>query len=309
MRTGTLTSALLLMAAGCGSNTAPEVVSMTATPRYCRPGGSLAIVASAFDEDGGALEYAWSAGAGSIVACDPGEATWTAPAESAGCDVVVVVTDAAGASDTASIEVGCGPNVPPVIEAVTVQSNPVRFPRACTLMVGAWDPEGGPMRFLWRGPGQFYDSTSAAVVWQSPVGARTYELTVAVADTEGAAATDTFAVTVLADSVMVIDTSLTVAGYRYTDLARFCDRAPLYQTWGEFSADGGGITFLVLDDANFARWSSGSPYSALVFIPDATWGSFGLDAPAGTYHFVMDNSGSSAAKGVQLRVVRVSQNP
>ena len=92
--------AALLWSLGCGgdaevSNTAPSEVAIVGTSCFIEAGGTLALAASATDEDGDPLTYRWTATAGSF---DPASATgasvqWTAPAAEGAATITLTVTD------------------------------------------------------------------------------------------------------------------------------------------------------------------------------------------------------------------------
>jgi len=298
--------ALGMLAAGCTTNNhRPVVETLAAAPTRVAPGGRSTVTAEVSDEDGDSLTRLWQPSGGSVVELGPDSVMWVAPQDTNTYQVTLVVADPGGAADTASVSIGVGPNLLPTIDSMSARPDPVRSLEACTLTVFARDPEGLPLSFRWRAPvGIFLDSTAATVCWRAPLSTRSHQISVTARDSAGGTETDSLLVQVTADTSVLVDSTFAVypGGHRYARLG--LGQVP-YAVEGQFTAQGGPINLLVLDEANYRDWADGLGYAAICEVLDVDAGSFSFgDSLPGVRYIVLDNTGDRVAgRTVVLRAV------
>ncbi len=111
-----------------GSPPAPPhspVVSLTAAATSVAVGGTVALTATAFDADGSAIAYAWTAapdGCGTF--SPPGSASTSFTALAVGRCTVTVTASAGGLSGSDSTPIDVGPATPVVVQHLSSTSNP-----------------------------------------------------------------------------------------------------------------------------------------------------------------------------------------
>lgn len=86
-------------------NEAPQISSILLSSNTVSPGGSLYLMASAFDANGDALSYSWTAAAGSFSAPNYEYTYWTAPSTEGTQRIRLEVTDSKGTSTSISFDV------------------------------------------------------------------------------------------------------------------------------------------------------------------------------------------------------------
>lgn len=86
-------------------NEAPQITSILLSANTVSPGGSLYLMASAFDANGDALSYSWTAAAGSFSAPNYEYTYWTAPSTEGTQRIRLEVTDSKGTSASISFDV------------------------------------------------------------------------------------------------------------------------------------------------------------------------------------------------------------
>jgi len=292
---------------GCSTNSPPAIAALQAFPTHVAPGGRSTVTAEVFDEDGDSLTRLWLPSGGTVVELGPDSVLWVAPQDTNTYQVMLVVADPGGAADTASVSIGVGPNLLPTIDSMSARPDPVRSLEVCTLTVFARDPEGLPLSFRWRAPvGIFLDSTAAEVCWRAPLSIRSHRISVTARDSAGGTETDSLQVQVTADTSVLVDSTFAVypGGHRYARLG--LDQVP-YVVEGQFTAQGGPINLLVLDEANYLDWVNGQGYAAICEVPDVDAGAFSFgDSLAGIRYIVLDNTGDRVlGRTVILRAVLV----
>jgi hypothetical protein len=154
---------------------------------------------------------------------------------------------------------------------------------------GSYDPEGGPVKFLWKkvgGPAQYkmlYENASTPVISELVTGTYTFQLT--VTDQEGATATTEVDLTVKVNQPPVANGFVMM--YYYPD-------AHLLNAWGSYDPDGEQVKFW---------WSKiGGPAQYNMLYPEASTPVIS-DLIDGTYSFqlrVTDNEGATAYDTVEI---------
>jgi hypothetical protein len=86
-------------------NEAPRISSLVLSSNTVNPGGSIYLSASAFDANGDALSFSWTAAAGSFSAPTSDSTSWTAPTTEGTQRLRLEVTDARGTSTSVSFDV------------------------------------------------------------------------------------------------------------------------------------------------------------------------------------------------------------
>ncbi len=100
------------VAGGCGKpNHAPVIVELRVSSTYVEPGGNTTLAADVMDEDGDAVDYDWNANGGALLNLAPDSVRWLAPHDTNTYRVTLIVSDARGAADTASTNIGVGPTL------------------------------------------------------------------------------------------------------------------------------------------------------------------------------------------------------
>ncbi|HYO52928.1 hypothetical protein [Archangium sp.] len=86
-------------------NEAPRISSVVVTSNTVRPGGTIYLMASAYDANGDALSFSWTGAAGSFGSAHSDSTSWTAPSTEATQRLRLEVTDSKGTSASVSFDV------------------------------------------------------------------------------------------------------------------------------------------------------------------------------------------------------------
>jgi hypothetical protein len=248
----------VVRARAAGANAPPFIRSTPATE--VAVGATFLYPFEATDPENDLLSYSLvAAPSGMTIETDSGDVAWTPESGQVGTHVVIIrVVDARGASATQAFEivVSAGAlNRPPVItsEPLFVASVGDRY----FYDVQATDPEDQAQRFeLVRAPaGMTIDTASGLVQWTPALGdVGTSQVTVAVFDPAGAAAVQSFEISVQpANNVPDITSTApsTVAGgsvYRYDVAANDPDDEPLIYSLVS------GPAGMAIDNFGRVRW-------------------------------------------------------
>ena len=167
----------------------PPTVSASCDPCEVRPGGEVALTATAEDPDGDALTYAWSAAEGSFSGGTAAAAArWTAPETPGRYTIQVEVSDGRGGSASAEVVVEVT-NSPPTVSA-SCDPCEVRPGGEVALIATAEDPDGDALTYAWSAAeGSFSDGTAAAAArWTAPETPGRFTISVEVSDGRGGSA-------------------------------------------------------------------------------------------------------------------------
>ena len=199
-------------------------------------------------------------------------------------------------------------NHAPTISALNLPAN-VYAGTEATFSCTASDPDGDALSYSWTcSSGLLQSTTGSAVVWTAPETSGVATIAVVVRDSSSAS--DSSSGTVTIDKVVstIIDWDGAVEGYTFHRIS--IPNVPGgYTLSGSFSADGQDITFLVLDQANYQKWSfQDTTYEAVVRVDSSAGSTFSGVVPAtALYHFILDNQyNASADTAVHLHVETVS---
>lgn len=229
-------------------NQSPVVSSLSGDPANVGVGGSSKITCVASDPDGDALQYAWSATAGTVTGS--GQAiTWTAPGNSGSYSISVAVSDGKGgtASRSYTITVVAPPaNRSPVISSLTTNPKVAEPSRPVSVTSIAADPDGDPLDYVWWASNGRFEGTGSKVSWVAPPYPGEYTIELMVRDNLGGVAVQDIKIAVAANQPPQITRLFNRPAKiipdetaRITCTAIDPDADPLTYTW---SANGGSIT-------------------------------------------------------------------
>ncbi len=183
--------ALAIVHTGCSggggdSNHAPQITGIAANPDTVQTGAESQITCTATDQDGDALTYQWSCGAGEIAGNDA-NATFTAPATPQVCTITCSVSDGkdkATATAQVNVTVEAPPNAAPVIDTLVAEPDTIEVNLWSDITCTAHDDDGDALTYQWgASAGEFDGATGGAeVVWHAPATAGTCTVTCTVSD-------------------------------------------------------------------------------------------------------------------------------
>ena len=185
-------------------NNAPVVSLVTATPAWAVSTDATALIVTATDSDGDTLAYSWSSACQGTFGANAASTTFTLSSVETGaaCTLIVSVDDGHGFVSTGEITVptkAAAFNAAPVIAGTVQSANSVNAGDVVTLSVEASDPEGSALSFAWAGPTGTLstpttDATSSLVTFTAPGTSGPWQVTVTVADAQGASTQQAFVV-------------------------------------------------------------------------------------------------------------------
>jgi len=197
-------------------NHPPEIVDLRASEEWVVPSGNCTISCEASDPDNDSLSYEWLASGGNITGKGD-TVTWVAPEDIGNYTVTVVVTDELGGESSASLSIRVAFNNPPIIESLIVTAEhkylkeipggyKIGKSQSYEIECIALDPDGDELFYEWS---TYEESTGITgtvpgegpvVTWTAPPRAGKVTVTVTVSDSNGGAATDSIAFTVVSCS-------------------------------------------------------------------------------------------------------------
>ena len=194
------------------------------------------------------------------------------------------------------------PKEAPVISSVD-GSRSVRARDSVDYFCNASDPNSEQLTFAWsQDGGRLGWDWGKTVRWFAPESSGQGMVRVAVTNTDGLSATDSFTITVRADTEGVLFWDAAVKPGDYTAWTDTIDSG--YELYGYCGSDTGDIFLTILDDSNFNKWVSGQPAQALLrTAPYQTPNPFSVQISAdGPYHIVMDNTEGAAEYSYYLDI-------
>lgn len=188
------------------------------------------------------------------------------------------------------VAAGCSqPKDAPVISSVD-GSRSVRARDSVDYTCNASDPDGKPLSYSWsQQGGSFAWDWGKDVRWFAPESSGKGSIRVTVTDEDGLAASDSFAITVRAETLGVLfwDAAVKAGDFRaWPDTIRAG-----YKLYGYCDSDTGDIFLMVMDDMNFTRWVAGdSAVPLLQRLPYQEDNTFSVRiAEFGRYYVIMNN--------------------
>jgi hypothetical protein len=213
----TVLAVTILFIGSCVPAYQPPIITSLQAEREIVPNlGSCQVECVASDPEGGELNYEWQASGGNI-SSEGAIATWVAPEETGNYTVTVVVTNELGGESSASLSIRVVFNNPPIIENLIVTAEhkylkkisggyKIGKGKSYEIECIASDPDGDELFYEWS---TYEESTGIAgtvpgegpvVTWTAPPRAGKVTVTVTVSDSNGGAATDSIAFTVVSCS-------------------------------------------------------------------------------------------------------------
>lgn len=158
------------------SNRAPVLASIVAASPSVAPFGQVTLTASASDEDGDALRFAWIVPAGDVGGSSTSTETWTAPSQPGTYTLQCMVTDGhvwSGGTVTVQVNGPAGTSGPgnhaPAIRSLTASAVRVTQGQQVTLSVSAADVEEPVLSFKWyAATGGTIQEAGATATWTAP---------------------------------------------------------------------------------------------------------------------------------------------
>ena len=208
----TVLAVTILFIGSCVPANQPPVITSLQAEREIVPNlGSCQVECVASDPEGAELSYEWLASGGNITGKGD-TVTWVAPEETGNYTVTVVVTDELGGESSASLSIRVVFNNPPIIENLIVTAEHKYFkkePGGYKIGKGksyeieciASDPDGDELFYEWSTDGGGVSGEGDTVIFTAPLWSGTVTVAVTVSDSNGGAATDSIAFTVVSCSV------------------------------------------------------------------------------------------------------------
>jgi hypothetical protein len=131
---------------GANAPAPPIITAIVAAPDSVGTGQTAVILVSAYDPNGDAMTYAWTATGGSIADATAAATVWTAPAEMGLYRLKVVVSDGITGSDADSIVVGVNVYVPAVYPSYAGDDQQ-RCGHCHSGLSTAWDSSGHALAY------------------------------------------------------------------------------------------------------------------------------------------------------------------
>jgi hypothetical protein len=194
-------------------NSPPVITALLVSDTTVAPSGTIRLEVRAFDPDGDALRYLWSAPAGSFSAPRSAITNWTAPSDERAVPITITVTDARGAETTARVTVKVARrrgdvrviavlNAAPLVDRILMTAQPPYLaPVRYALEAVAFDPDGAAsaITYAWTVPSGsdcpgFFTAPTAARTVFVPAGVPpdgTCTARVTVSDARGGRSTGT----------------------------------------------------------------------------------------------------------------------
>jgi len=185
---------------------------------------------------------------------------------------------------------GCPqPKEAPVISSVA-GSRSVRARDSADYTCNASDPDGKQLSYSWsQEGGRLGWDWGKTVRWFAPESSGKGAIRVEVTDEDGLTASDSFTVTVRAETLGVLfwDAAVKAGDFRaWPDTIRAG-----YKLYGYCGSDIGDIFLKVMDDTNFTKWVAGRPAVPLLQCLPYVKDTFSIRIPAfGRYYLIMDNT-------------------
>jgi hypothetical protein len=191
-------------------NHPPEIADLTASEEWVVPSGDCTISCEASDPDNDSLSYEWLTSGGNITG-EGDTITWVAPEDTGDYNITVVVTDGLGGEDSTSLSITVSFNKRPVIEDLTVTAEHkylkeipggyrIGKGKSYEIECEASDPDGEELFYEWSTDGGGVSGEGDTVIFTAPLWSGTVTVTVTVSDSNGGAATDSIAFTVVSCS-------------------------------------------------------------------------------------------------------------
>jgi hypothetical protein len=168
----------------------PRIKALAADSSIVLAGHQVRLYATAMGRSGDTLGYTWG-GQGTITGSGS-SVLWTAPAAAGLYEIVCIVSNGRGGSDTArvTLEAVLAINHPPQITGLTARPRKVDLLATVSLSCIASDPDGDTLTYAWSAGSGVLLPSGAKAQWTAPALEGNYLIRCLVSDGHGGAAED-----------------------------------------------------------------------------------------------------------------------
>ena len=179
------------------SNYPPRIKSLSADPAVVLYKASTTLYSTAEDPDGDPISFTWEATDG-VLSGSGATVTWTAPAVSGDQEIVCIVDDARGGTDTARVVVTVVSfiNNPPVINDLSAIPRKIDLNASSQISCTASDPDSNALAYIWSADAGTISGSGSAIVWTAPSTEGNYIVRITVDDGVGGTASDSIGIVV-----------------------------------------------------------------------------------------------------------------
>ncbi len=191
-------SAVRVAAGFITQNHKPEILEVTASPKFVELGGEVTIITTAKDPDGDSLGYNYTTSGGEITGTGS-KVTWTAPDQTGSYEITAIVDDGRLYSDPETVIVTVEEEIEnhaPVIENIYVSSQLLASGENATIRVTANDPDEDELFYEYKASGGSIIGVGSVVNWIAPQLDGKYTIQITVTDGELDSATEKIIMTV-----------------------------------------------------------------------------------------------------------------
>ncbi|HCC46560.1 MAG TPA: hypothetical protein DEQ38_00335, partial [Elusimicrobia bacterium] len=164
------------------ANNPPVLAPLSAVPPIVNTLEISTVTAAAYDPDGGAITYTWSANSGTIADIAPGQIGWTAPDSTGTYTVSCEVADDQGATARRDLLVVVASA--PIITVFTASPTSVSTGAASNLVCVATSAAAS-LTYTWDAASGTIAGNGETAVWTAPVSTGVFTVSVSVSDAAG----------------------------------------------------------------------------------------------------------------------------
>lgn len=207
------------------------------------------------------------------------------------------------------LAVSCGllsSNKNPVISSIGGCSSIAAGECDVWFVCNATDPDGDPLSYTWScTQGYFSSDSGKRACWNAPGRSGSDTIGVTVTDGRGGEDSAVRQVLVLPVTATLVDWDGAIAGRDYRGWTPQIESGSC--VYGSFSVDSFDIHFMVLDGANYDKWSHGQQYTSEIEFDRSPGASFSDTVhKSGTHFVILDNCYTSIPKYAHAHVEMVS---
>lgn len=198
------------------------------------------------------------------------------------------------------------PNGNPVISSIGGCSSIAAGQTDIWFVCNATDPDGDPLSYTWScTQGQFSSDSDRRACWNAPGRSGSDTIGVAVTDGRGGVDSAVRQVEVFPVTATLVDWDGAISGRDYRGWMPEIESGSC--VFGSFSVDSLDIHFMVLDGADYDKWSHGQQYTAEIEFDRSSGASFSdTIRKTGTHYVILDNCYTSLPKYAHAHVQMVS---
>lgn len=176
-------------------NFPPRIKSLAAEKNEILLNDSIQVYCAATDRDGDTLSYIWHSDSG-LFSGEGSQVSWKGPASSGRYEILCIVDDGHGESDTSSIFIELLDNQDPNIVSLTGIPSDIDIFEESTINCVADDPDGDSLAFTWTAASGSISGIGSNISWTAPGQAGTYSVKCRVSDGNGGFAEDSLDISV-----------------------------------------------------------------------------------------------------------------